>query len=66
MDGTIKAFPADKYDALAMLYVSSRDITNATPEEIADLYANAYRRIQERFKQAQKEAKATKPRLNWP
>lgn len=59
MDGE-KAFPATKYEALAMLYVSSRDISNATPEELADLYADAHKRIQARFVQAEKDAKALK------
>ena len=55
-----KAFPANKYEALAMLYVSSRDISGSTPEELADLYADACQRIRAQFIQSEKDAKALK------
>lgn len=44
-DTTLKAFPSNKREALAMLYVQSRDLTNATPEDLLDLYQDAYERI---------------------
>ncbi|MBR2047102.1 MAG: hypothetical protein IJ960_00740 [Oscillospiraceae bacterium] len=39
------AFPEVKEEALAMLYVQNQDLTGKTPEEIADIYEEAYQKI---------------------
>ena len=44
---TLRAFPSNKTEALAMLYVQSQDLTDVTPEELLDKYQDAYKRIQE-------------------
>lgn len=44
---TLQSFPNTKTEALAMLYVQSRDLTNATPEELLAMYKDAYNRIRE-------------------
>lgn len=42
---TLRTFPSTKAEALAMLYVQSQDLSNATPEELLDMYTDAYERI---------------------
>ena len=43
---TLRAFPSSTVQALAFLYVQSQDLTGKTPEEISDMYNDAYERIQ--------------------
>lgn len=38
-------FPSNKYEALAFLYVQSRDLSKTTPEELAVMYVDAYTKI---------------------
>ena len=38
-------FSSTKCEALAMLYLRNQDLSNLTPEEIADKYEEAYRKI---------------------
>lgn len=45
-DMTIQAFPRNDVEALAMLYVSSRDLTDVTPEALVVMYDNAVKDIQ--------------------
>lgn len=42
---TLKTFPSDKESALAFLYVKSQDLTGKSPEEILDMYDDAYEKI---------------------
>lgn len=45
-DMTIQAFPRNDVEALAMLYVSSHDLANVTPEALVAMYDNAVKEIQ--------------------
>lgn len=38
-------FPKNKYEALAMLYMQSQDLSGMSPERLFDAYENAYKRI---------------------
>lgn len=38
-------FPSTKYEALALLYVQSQDLTGKTPSEIKEMYEKAYEEI---------------------
>lgn len=44
-DISLNAFPQNNIEALAMLYVKSRDLSGKTPEEICKMYWEAYHRI---------------------
>lgn len=39
---TVKVFPQNDIEALAMLYVRSQDLSDITPEELLDMYDSAY------------------------
>ena len=41
----IKLFPADKYEALTMLYLQNQDLSGLSPEELLDKYNDAHNRI---------------------
>ena len=45
-DMTMQAFPRNDVEALAMLYVSSRNLTDVTPEALVMMYDNAVKDIQ--------------------
>ena len=45
-DNSFKYFPSDSVEALAMLYLSTVDLKGKTPEEIARMYYDAYRKIE--------------------
>lgn len=38
-------FPRNKCEALAMLYVQSRELSEMSPEQILDVYEDAYKKI---------------------
>lgn len=44
-DVSLSTFPESTSEALAMLYVQSQDLTGKTPEEICEMYWDAYYRI---------------------
>lgn len=46
---SVSAFPANKYEALAMLYLKSQDLTGKSPEDLAAIYTEAYQRISKWF-----------------
>jgi len=50
-DVKLNAFPSDEYEALAMLYVQSQDLSNVSPEQLLDMYRDAYKRIREHRKE---------------
>lgn len=54
------SFPSDEREALAMLYVQNQDLTDVTPEQLLDMYQDAYNKIKAHRK-AKHEAKAK----NW-
>lgn len=41
----LHSFPANKAEALAMLYLSQRDLSHLSPEELLDKYDEAYDKI---------------------
>ena len=41
----LNMFPSNEYEALAMLYVQSRDLSNASPCDLWDMYKDAYNKI---------------------
>lgn len=49
-------FPNNRYDALALIYVQSRDLSTLSPAEILDLYENARQEIKERGAERRSEA----------
>lgn len=49
-------FPDNRYDALALIYVQSRDLSTLSPAEILDLYENARKEIKERGTKRRSEA----------
>lgn len=55
----LSTFPETEYEALALLYVQSRDISEASPEEIYDLYYDAKIQMRDRGRQRRKERKLT-------
>lgn len=47
-------FPSNEYQALAMLYIQSLDLSNLSPEDIYDKYRDAYERIRNHRKETNK------------
>lgn len=43
----LNTFPSNKIEALAMLYLQNRDLKNKTPEQLLDMYYEAYERLYE-------------------
>lgn len=50
-DNTLKSFPSNEAEALAMLWLQNQDLSNATSESLFDKYQDAYDKIKERKKQ---------------
>lgn len=44
-DVALESFPRNSIDALAMLFVQNQDLKGKSPEEICEIYWNAYFRI---------------------
>lgn len=55
----LDTFPSNEYQALAMLYVQSQDLSNKTPEDLLDMYQDAYQRIRAHRKE---QVKANSPK----
>lgn len=49
----LNAFPENRIDALAILYLQNQDLSGKTPEEIADMYNEAWDRISKEFGEIQ-------------
>ncbi|MCH5261819.1 MAG: hypothetical protein J1F42_02810 [Lachnospiraceae bacterium] len=41
------AFPANKFEALAMLYMQNQNLSGFTPEQLLDKFQDAYARIRD-------------------
>ena len=52
-------FPSSKQEALALLYVQSQDLSGKSPEDLADMYADAYTRLRARFRAIREEQRET-------
>lgn len=46
---SLSSFPANKTEALTMLYLQSQALSELTPEQLTDKYSEAYDRIKKRF-----------------
>jgi len=45
----LRTFPSDRRDALAILYLQNQDLSGKTPEELADMYDEAWDKISQEF-----------------
>lgn len=52
-------FPSSKSEALALIYIQSQDLSGKSPEDLVDLYADAYARIRTRFRELRQEQRET-------
>lgn len=43
----LKTFPSTKFEALALLYVQSQDLSSKTPSEVLDMYHAAHKEMRE-------------------
>ena len=50
MADSIKTFPTTDQEASALVYVQAQDLSNKTPEDVADIYSDAFRRITDRLR----------------
>ena len=41
----VRLFPATEAEAIAMLWVQQQELTDKTPEEIYDMYKDAYDKV---------------------
>lgn len=44
---SIETFPANKLEALAMLYMQHQNLSGLTPEQVLDKYQDAYAKIRD-------------------
>ena len=51
----LSAFPDNEFEALAMLYVENQDLSGLTPEQLLDMYDDAYEKIREHHRQKRAE-----------
>lgn len=54
-DVTLKTFPRSFQEALAMLYVENQNLSGLTPEQLVDMYLDAYEKICIRNKKRNEE-----------
>ncbi|GGC88305.1 hypothetical protein GCM10011573_17390 [Enterococcus wangshanyuanii] len=45
----LSTFPANKHEALTMLFLQNQDISNLTPEELVNKYKEVYKEIKSTF-----------------
>lgn len=51
----LRTFPSNECEALALLYIQSKDLSEATPEEMFDKYQDALQRIKAHKKETRKK-----------
>lgn len=61
----LNTFPANTKEALAFLYLQKQDLSNASPEDVARLYWEAYYRISAVNADAKKTASADFKSGSW-
>lgn len=61
----LRIFPESVTEALAMAYLNSRDLTEKTPEDIARIYEDAYRRIYAERRAISKEKREQKQNVSY-
>ena len=54
---SLSTFPANKFEAIAMLYVQQQDLSGKTPEEIYDLYETTVDQLRTHYKENRKKAR---------
>ena len=42
-------FPSDRFDALTMLYLQAQDLSDVSPEQLFNMYADTHRRIKAQY-----------------
>lgn len=42
---TLRTFPENEVEALAMHYIQNQDLSTVTPEELLDMYQDTYQKI---------------------
>ena len=52
---SLSSFPANRIEALAILYLQNQDLSEKTPEEIVRIYNDAYEKIGAELKELRKE-----------
>lgn len=57
-DVSLKTFPSSSSEALALIYVQNQELSGKTPEEICEMYWEAYFRIRKRSSTARDSAYA--------
>lgn len=50
-------FPSDLSEALTMLYLQNQDLSGKTPEDVVDLYYDAYYKIRKHHGEARSKSK---------
>lgn len=63
-DVSLNSFPANQYEALAMLFMQNQDLSGKAPEEIAALYDDAYQKIKATITTLRKEQDARRAKEN--
>lgn len=59
-DVSLKTFPENYCEALALLYVQNQELGQKTPEEVCEMYWEAYFRIRRHTPKAQNSAQLKK------
>lgn len=52
---TLRSFPNNEFEALAMLYVQQKDLSAFTPEQLLDEYQKAYDKVRIRYNETHQE-----------
>lgn len=55
----LSTFPETEYEALALLYVQNQDLSDATPEEIYNLYFDAKQKMKAQGRERRKNQRMT-------
>ena len=46
-NNTVTAFPSNKFEALAMIYMQQQDLSGMSPEQMLDKYQEVYGRMRD-------------------
>lgn len=57
-DVNLRTFPVSKNEALTMLYLQNKDLSDVNPEELAKMYDETYFRIRESLNALAKERRS--------
>lgn len=62
-DTNLYTFPDNEYEALAMLYVQHQDLSGLSPEQLLDMYQEAYDKIRAYEKETRAERRMSRRAL---